>query len=120
MKVLAHPTRSVKVILFVLLVLALTASAVNAWGNYQQQEFLKTLKGKAPTRKGEVKLDIINSSPIRPVSIAAAPGGFTPQTRMGFAVENEWEPAIASDRFGHVYILYAQYSGVPGCPNCSN
>ncbi|MCI0550752.1 MAG: glycoside hydrolase [Anaerolineae bacterium] len=120
MKALVQPTRSVKVILFVLLALALTVSAVNAWGNYQQQEFLKTLKGKAPNRKGEVKAEIINSSPIRPVSIAAAPVGFTPQTRLGFAVDNEWEPAIASDRFGHVYILYAQYSGVPGCPNCSN
>jgi hypothetical protein len=32
----------------------------------------------------------------------------------------EWEPAIASDRFGHVYILYAQYTGIPGCPTCSN
>ena len=126
MKVLTHPTRSVKVILFVLLALALTVSAVNAWGNYQQGEFLKTLKGKAPNRKGEVKMEIINSSPIRSVSVPlAGPGGFTPQTDVGFVMadpelDNEWEPAIASDRFGHVYILYAQYSGVPGCPNCSN
>ena len=121
MKALVHPTRSVKVLLFVLLALVLTVSAVNAWGNYQQQEFLKTLKGKAPNRKGAVKMEIINSSPIRPVTIpAAAAGGFTPQTKMGFAVENEWEPAIASDRYGHIYILYAQYSGVPGCPDCSN
>ena len=121
MKALTHPTRSVKVILFVLLALALTVSAVNAWGNRQHEEFLKTLKGKAPNRKGEVKMEIINSSPVRPVTIpAAALVGFTPQTRMGFAVDNEWEPAIASDRFGHVYILYAQYGGVPGCPTCSN
>ncbi len=37
-----------------------------------------------------------------------------------FNVDNEWEPAIAADRFGHVYMLYAQYTGVPGCPSCSN
>lgn len=120
MKALTHPTRPMKVMLFVLLALTLTVSAVHAWGNRQHDDFLKTLKGKAPNRKGEVKEEIINASPIRPVSIAAAQVGFTPQTRMGFAVDNEWEPAIASDRFGHVYLLYAQYGGVPGCPNCSN
>jgi hypothetical protein len=121
MKVLARPTRSVKVILFVLLALVITVSAANAWGNYQQQEFLKTLKGKAPTRKGEVKAEVINASPIRPVSLAVAPtGGFTPQIRLGFDVGDQWEPAIAADRFGHVYMLYAQYLGVPGCDDCSN
>ena len=121
MKALIHPPRSLKVTLFVLLALALTVSAVNAWGNYQQQEFLKTLKGKAPTRKGEVKADVINASPIRPVTLAAAPlSGFTPQVRLGFDVGDQWEPAIAADRFGHVYMLYAQYEGVPGCDDCSN
>jgi hypothetical protein len=121
MKALAHPTRSVKVILFVLLVLALTVSAANAWGNYQQEEFLKTIKGKAPTRKGDVKAEVINASPIHPVSLAAAPSvGFTPQIRLGFDVGDQWEPAIAADRFGHVYLLYPQYEGVPGCPACSN
>lgn len=121
MKALVHPPRSLKVALFVLLALALTVSAANAWGNYRQGEFLKTIKGKAPTRKGEVKAEVVNASPIRPVSIAAAPtGGFTAQTRLGFDVGDQWEPAIAADRFGHVYMLYPQYEGVPGCANCSN
>jgi len=113
-------SRSMKAAIIVLLAIALVTSLMNAWGNYQQEEFLKSLKGKAPTRKGEVKAEVVNASPIRPVAIAAPPGGFTPQTRLGFDVGDQWEPAIATDRFGHVYMLYAQYEGVPGCADCSN
>lgn len=114
-------SRSMKVLLFAVLVLALTATIANAWGNYQQEEFEKMLKGKAPIRKGAVNQEAIRSSPIQPASVApAGPGGFTPQTRLGFHVDNEWEPAIAADRFGHVYMLYAQYTGVPSCETCSN
>jgi len=91
------------------------------YGAYQQEQFEKMLKGKAPTRKGAVQAAVVNASPVNaPVVAAAAPGGFTPQTRLGFTNGDQWEPAIASDRFGHVYMLYAQYTGVPGCPDCSN
>jgi hypothetical protein len=48
------------------------------------------------------------------------PGGFAPQTRLGHTVGDQWEPAIAADRFGHVYTLNTQYYGVPGCPDCPN
>src|SRR5215213_3570937 len=117
-------SRPMKVLLFVLLglVVALTAVGLaNAWGNRQEEDFEKMLKGKAPIRKGEVNSEVINSSPIQPASVApAGPSGFTAQTRLGFNVDNEWEPAIAADRFGHIYMLYAQYTGVPGCANCSN
>ena len=34
---------------------------------------------------------------------------------MGFTTGDQWEPAIAADRFNHVYVLYPQYLGVPGC-----
>ena len=121
MNTLLNPSRPTKIFLSVLLALALLISLMNAWGNHQQEEFLKTIKGKTPTRKGEVKLEVINASPARPVSIPAAPpSGFTPQTRLGFDVGDQWEPAIATDRFGHVYLLYPQYEGVPGCADCSN
>ena len=114
-------SRPIKVVLLVLLALALIASLLNAWGNYQQDEFLKTLKGKAPIRKGDVKAEVINASPIQPVSVEGAPlGAFTPQTRLGFDVGDQWEPSIAADQSGRVYMLYAQYEGVPGCPACSN
>ena len=47
-----------------------------------------------------------------------ANSGFTPQTRVGFTTGDQWEPAIASDGYGHVYVLYPQYVVVPRCPNC--
>jgi hypothetical protein len=120
MKVMIQ-ARPLKVLWFALLVVALIASLFAAWGNYQQDQFLEAVKGKAPTRKGDVKMEVIDASPNRPVTIPEAPpGGFTPQVRLGFDVGDQWEPAIAADRSGHVYILYAQYEGVPGCPSCSN
>lgn len=119
MKALIHPSPPVKTFLFVLLAVVLAMSAANAWGNYQQQEFLKGLKGKAPIRKGEVKVEVINASPNQPAAVPAlAPSGFAPQTRLGFNVGDQWEPSIAADRFGHVYVLYPQYLGVPGCIEC--
>ncbi len=48
----------------------------------------------------------------------AAKAGFTPQARGGFTAGDQWEPAIAADGFGHVYILYPQYGRVPGCRKC--
>ena len=121
MNVLNQVSRPVKAILIALLVLALTASLLALQDNYQQQEFEKILKGKAPTRKGEVKQEVINASPMNAPAVAAAPpGGFTTQVRLGYTSGDQWEPAIAADRFGHVYMLYAQYEGVPGCDNCSN
>jgi hypothetical protein len=45
--------------------------------------------------------------------------GFTPQTRMGYHNGDQWEPAIAADGHGHVYILYPQYGPVPDCANCT-
>jgi len=55
------------------------------------------------------------------IATAAPPvlaGGFAPQARRGFTVGDQWEPAIATDAHGTVYILYPQYFGVPGCPSC--
>lgn len=46
------------------------------------------------------------------------PGGFTAQTRLGYTAGDQWEPAIAADNYGHVYVLAPQYQGVPGCPTC--
>jgi hypothetical protein len=52
---------------------------------------------------------------------ASSPFGFTPQTRLGLTTAgDQWEPAIAADRYGHVYVLYPQYKEVPGCPTCAS
>lgn len=53
------------------------------------------------------------------IPLAAAPRpGFAPQTRVGFFDGDEWEPAIATDSYGHVYIFYPQYVTYPGCTTC--
>ena len=44
--------------------------------------------------------------------------GFSPQKRVGIQEGDQWEPAIASDGYGHVYILYPQYLRIPGCAAC--
>ncbi len=38
--------------------------------------------------------------------------------RVGFPTGDQWEPAIAADGFGQVYILYPQYGRIPGCASC--
>jgi hypothetical protein len=46
------------------------------------------------------------------------PTRFTTQTRLGFPAGDDWEPAVATDRFGHVYALYKHYD-VPGQTSCT-
>ena len=109
--------RSVSILLLILLALGLAAVILPRAEFYREWRF----EGKAKIREGKILPANINASPEQPASVApAGPSGFSPQTRLGFNVENEWEPSIAADRFGHVYMLYAQYTGVPGCPTCSN
>jgi hypothetical protein len=55
---------------------------------------------------------------LAPLSFAAGLG-FAPQQRLGFTSGDQWEPAIAADGYGHVYVLYPQYVTVPGCAACS-
>ncbi len=44
--------------------------------------------------------------------------GFTPARRLGYNSGDQWEPAIAADGRGHIYVLYPQYGAVPDCPAC--
>ena len=76
-------------------------------------------EGKARLTRGQVLADVVNA-PAQPPAKAPAlpPSGFAPQTRLGYTAGDQWEPAIAADRHGHVYILYPQYLGVPGCADC--
>ena len=50
---------------------------------------------------------------------ALAISGFTPQRRLGYHSGDQWEPAIAADGHGHVYVLYPQYGAVPDCATCT-
>ncbi|MBP7775773.1 MAG: exo-alpha-sialidase [Acidobacteria bacterium] len=64
---------------------------------------------------------VVAAVPDGGVRIAAPPpppGGFTQQARLGYTSGDQWEPAIAADNYGHVYVLAPQYQGVPGCATC--
>jgi hypothetical protein len=50
---------------------------------------------------------------------ALAAPDFTPPGRLGYHTGDQWEPAIAADGRGHVYVLYPQYGAVPDCPTCT-
>jgi hypothetical protein len=52
--------------------------------------------------------------------LGAATSGpaFSAQSRLGYWAGDQWEPAIAADGYGHVYVLYPQYGTVPVCMNC--
>jgi hypothetical protein len=106
-------SRSVIVLLFVLLALGLVALILPRMEFYWEWH----MEGKAKIRESGMRTAALSAS-CQPVTVGSVSRGFTPQTRVGCNVNNEWEPAIASDHFGHVYILYPQYGGVPGCPSC--
>ena len=111
-------SRSISVFLFVLVAVGLAIAILPRTEFYREWRF----EGKAKVREGGVRAEVVQLSPENKVTLAPpSPTGFTSQTRMGFnlpELQNDWEPAIASDRFGQVYILYPQYGGVPGCPDC--
>lgn len=49
----------------------------------------------------------------------AAVANFSPQRRMGYTTGDQWEPALAADGHGHLYILFPQYGAVKDCPACT-
>lgn len=55
-----------------------------------------------------------------PSKPSGKPAVFTTQTRVGFPAGDDWETAVAADRFGHVYLLYKHYdvSGQTSCDSC--
>jgi len=51
---------------------------------------------------------------------AAGPVSFTTPQVMGYPAGDDWEPAVASDGAGNVYLLITHFGGVPGCDGCAN
>jgi hypothetical protein len=64
------------------------------------------------------KLALVVGLALTATAALAAPD-FMPQTRLGYRTGDQWEPAIAADGRGHVYVLYPQYGAVPDCPTCT-
>src|SRR5580658_4194487 len=52
------------------------------------------------------------------LSWAAAPQ-FSGQKRVGLTGGDQWEPSVAADGAGRVYVLYPHYGRVPDCKDCS-
>jgi hypothetical protein len=50
---------------------------------------------------------------------ALAVSSFTPPRRVGYDTGDQWEPALAADGHGHIYILFPQYGAVSDCPACT-
>jgi Neuraminidase (sialidase) len=50
---------------------------------------------------------------------AMAVSTFEAQRRLGYHTGDQWEPAMASDSHGHIYVLYPQYGAVPDCATCT-
>jgi len=48
----------------------------------------------------------------------AAPARFSLQKRVGLTTGDQWEPAVAADGLGHLYVLYPHYGRVPDCRDC--
>jgi len=48
----------------------------------------------------------------------AASPQFSVQKRVGLTSGDQWEPAVAADGSGRVYVLYPHYGRVPDCEDC--
>jgi hypothetical protein len=51
---------------------------------------------------------------------SAAALSFSFPVQLGFFAGDDWEPAIAADRFGHVYALWTHYGDDPLCDGCAS
>jgi BNR repeat-like domain len=116
----SHRSRIAPPQLILLLVGLLAVSLFAAWLAAARLESEVDLdEGKGKRRSGTIEAAVVAAPAPQPVRAAAAPpSGFASQTRLGYTEGDQWEPAIAADRFGHIYMLYPQYLGVPGCPDC--
>ncbi len=50
---------------------------------------------------------------------ALGASNFSPQVRLGYRSGDQWEPAMAADGHGHLYVLYPQYGAVLDCAACT-
>ena len=67
-----------------------------------------------------IAISLAASAPVPVAAASSAPDAFSRQVRLGFHSGDDWEPAIAADRFGHVYVLYKHYDVAGGgtCARC--
>jgi len=65
------------------------------------------------------KLALLVSCALLTAQVGFAISAFTPQLRVGYRSGDQWEPAIAADNHGHIYVLYPQYGSIAECSTCT-
>src|SRR5579863_3169096 len=78
--------------------------------------FAQAVMSKLATFKAIPRIFIVLLALVSAAS-AAAPR-FSGPGRVGLMTGDQWEPSIAADALGHVFILYPQYGKVTGCDGC--
>jgi hypothetical protein len=69
--------------------------------------------------RGVPKLAVCLLLALASAQAALAVPNFRPQQRVGYSTGDQWEPAMAADGHGHIYILFPQYGAVSDCPACT-
>jgi BNR repeat protein len=96
-------------------------TAQSGGGDTESRDPDDASKGKLYRKSGVVERGIVQGpAGTGIIAPALASGSFSTQTRLGYQTGDGWEPAIAADAYGRVYMLYAQYEGVPGCDACQS
>ena len=65
-------------------------------------------KAKGVRKSGTVLAEVVQAGLPGPAQVIPAAKGFTPQVRLGFHEGDQWEPSIAADLHGNIYVLYPQ------------
>ena len=68
---------------------------------------------------GVVALALVVAFVIPQAAMARGPS-FTTPVFIGYRGGDDWEPDVAADGQGHVYVAWAHYGGVQGCDTCSS
>src|ERR1700693_1709844 len=74
--------------------------------------YMRSVSSKLVVQKLVVLLFALAS-----LASAAAPQ-FTGQRRVGLTSGDQWEPAVAADGSGRIYVLYPHYGRVADCKSC--
>jgi hypothetical protein len=73
---------------------------------------------KSSRARSVQKLTVFLLMALAVAQAALAAANFSPQRRLGYNTGDQWEPALAADGHGHIYILFPQYGAVSDCPAC--
>ena len=71
-----------------------------------------------PLRTGHTTLFMLTCLALLCLSTLPAQAAVGAAVPLGYPGGDDWEPAVAADGSGHVYVLWPHYRGVPGCAAC--